>query len=66
MVPLIINPIYTLYSGYLLGELNGTESQRTPFSKLRERAIGYSGFFGVRSVGPTVGDFLDYMHPTKN
>ena len=23
------------------------------------RAVRYSGFFGVRSVGPTVGDFLD-------
>ena len=31
--------------------------QRTP--KEVARAIGYSGFFGVRSVGP-VGDFLDY------
>ncbi len=24
-----------------------------------DRAIRYSGYFGVRSVGPTVGDFLD-------
>ena len=30
--------------------------QRTP--KSVARAIRYSGFFGVRSVGP-VGDFLD-------
>ena len=39
-------------------KLNGTKSQRTPFRKLRDRAIRYSSFFGVRSVGP-VGDFLD-------
>ena len=30
-----------------------------PLSKLRDRAIRYSGFLGVRSVGPTVADFLD-------
>ena len=33
-----------------------------PRSVSCDRAIRYSGFFGVRSfVGPTVGDFLDFM-----
>ncbi len=42
-------------------QLNGTESQRTgPLSKLPKRAIRYSGFFGVRSMGP-VGDFLECL-----
>ena len=36
----------------------GTLSQRTPDQVSCDRAIRYSGFFGVRSVGP-VGDFLD-------
>ena len=44
-------------------KLNGTESQRTPFSKLLARAMRYSGLFGVRSVGP-VGDFLEYLEHT--
>ena len=39
-------------------KLNGTDSQRTPFSELLYRAIRYSGCFGVRSVG-VVGDFLE-------
>ena len=38
--------------------LNGTESQRIPDQVSCGRAIRYSGFFGVRSVGP-VGDFLE-------
>ena len=42
-------------------KLNGTESQRTPFSKLPV-VIRYSGL-GVRSVGP-VGDFLDTRKST--
>ena len=29
-----------------------------PRSVSCDRAIRYSGFFGVRSVGPTVGDFF--------
>ena len=35
-------------------KLNGTESQRTPFSKLQSSYDRYSGFFGVREtyVGP--------------
>ena len=36
-------------------QLKGTQSQRTPCSKLLHL---YSGFFGVRSMGP-VGDFLE-------
>ena len=36
-------------------KLNGTESQRTPFSKLRS---SYQVFVGVRSVGP-VREFLE-------
>ena len=39
-------------------KLNGTESQRTPDQVSCDRAIRYSGFLGVRSVGP-VGDFLE-------
>ena len=39
-------------------KLNGTESQRTPDQVSCDRAIRYSGFFGVCSVGP-VGDFLE-------
>ena len=39
-------------------KLNGTLPTDPGPSKLRVRAIRYSGFFGVRSVGP-VGDFLD-------
>ena len=42
-------------------KLNGTESQRTPDQVSCDRAIRYSGFFGVRSVGP-VGDFLDLLN----
>ena len=30
-----------------------------------DRAIRYSDFFGVRSVGPTVGDFLDGLQLRK-
>ena len=41
-----------IYNALFHQNLNGTESQRTPFSKLRARAIRYSGFFGVR--GPWV------------
>ena len=33
-----------------------------PRSESCDQAIRYSGFFGVRSVGPTVGDFLDDPH----
>ena len=34
--------------------------QRTPDQVSCDRAVRYSGFFGVRSfVGPTVGDFLE-------
>ena len=45
----------------------GTESQRTPFSKLLARAIRYSGFFGVRSfVGPTVGQISWYLEDSTN
>ena len=32
-----------------------------PRSGSCDRGIRYSGFFGVRSVGPTVGDFLDQL-----
>ena len=36
--------------------------QRTPLRKLRYRAIRYSGEKGSnRTVGPTVGDFLEFM-----
>ena len=51
---------------YIHQKLNGTESQRTPFSKLRSNySMRYSGFFGVSlsSVGPSCGsDFLDYSY----
>ena len=40
--------VFFLVGGFSHQELNGTESQRTQFSKLRDRAIRYSGFFGVR------------------
>ena len=33
--------------------------------KLRSNYEKYLGFFGVRSVGPTVGDFLDTPTPRK-
>ena len=33
-----------------------------PRSVSCDRAIGYSGFFGVSSVGP-VGDFLELFYP---
>ena len=39
-------------------KLNGTLPTDPYTSKLRGRAIRYSGFFGVFSVGP-VGDFLE-------
>ena len=35
-----------------------------PRSVSCDRAIRYSGFFGVRSVGP-VGDFLDFLEMWK-
>ena len=35
--------------------------QWAPLCKLRSSYWRYSGFFGVRSAGPTVGDFLDKM-----
>ena len=42
-------------------KLNGTESQRTPVkSKLRDRAIRYSGFFGVRETWVLWVRFLGY------
>lgn len=39
--------------------LNGTESQRTPFSKLRSSYEKYSSLFGVRNPWVPVGVFLD-------
>ena len=39
-------------------KFNGTESQRTP--QQVPRVSRYPGFFGVHSVGPTVGDFFGY------
>ena len=50
---------WSMLVGWVHQKLNGTESQRTPKKVSCDRANRYSGFFGVRSVGP-VGDFLDW------
>ena len=52
---LLIGVITPLITGrgptlYLHQKLNGTESQRTPDPVICDRAIGYSGFFGVRET----------------
>ena len=58
--PFLEKSVKTTWGVFSIKTLNGTESQRTPFSKLRDRAIRYSGFFrGPWNMGPTVGDFLD-------
>ena len=58
----IADPLQVEVMGYLHQKLDGTESQRTPVQQVAIELIRYSGFFGFRSVGPTVGDFLDFPH----
>ena len=55
VVPTSPRPKYGSMKNWMGPNPNGPRSVRC------DRDIRYSGFFGVRSVGPTVGDFLEWM-----
>ena len=49
----------SIESIYFHQKLNGTESQQTHNKYVAIELLDTQVFFWVRSVGPTVGDFLD-------